>query len=388
MGSDHAAEATRPGGWSSVAFVERDYPAIGYLPKIMSSSSKKPLRAGVIGLNIGQVHANAYQKADDVELAALCDLDTQRLNEAAEKFGVEHKFTSFDDLLHSGTIDLVSICTPNALHAPLTIRALEAGLHVLCEKPMAMNTAEAKRMLAAAGSAGRKLAVHFNHRQQPHVQALRRMVEAGELGDLYFGRTTWHRRRGIPGRPGFVSKALAGGGAMIDLGVHQLDQLLFLMGYPKVISLTAQTYSKFGKLDVPLLEMDVDDFAVAFLRLEGGATLEMEISWASHHHIDEHRVLQLYGTDGGARRELVKYGGGPNNLTLYRRREGALTEERFATPDPVPSVQADFVRAILDDREPATSGKHGLTTMMILDALYRSSETGQEVVFDQMFADV
>ena len=250
---------------------------------------------------------------------------------------------------------------------------------------MAMNTAEATAMVEAARRNGRKLAVHFNHRMQPHVQALRRFVDAGELGELYFGRTTWHRRRGIPGRPGFVSKEQAGGGALIDLGVHQLDQLLFVMGHPIIESLSAQVYTKFAA-DVPHLAMDVDDFSVTFLRFANGATAEMEISWASHHHVDEHRVLQVYGTDGGARRELIKYGGGPNDLTLYHRRHGAMTDAQVTQPPAATTVQADFVAAVREDREPACSGEHGRTTMMILDALYRSAETRREVLFADLFA--
>ena len=143
----------------------------------------------------------------------------------------------------------------------------------------------------------------------PFVHAMKQYVSSGDLGEIYFARTVWHRRRGIPARPGFVSKKQAGGGAMIDLGVHQLDQLLWVLGHPKIKSLTAQVYTKFAKVDVPHLDMDVDDFSVAFLRFENGATLEMEISWASHHDTDENRLLQLYGTDGGARRYLVGYQG-------------------------------------------------------------------------------
>ena len=344
-----------------------------------------PLRVGVIGLGIGRSHVDAYRKADGCEVTAVCDADTGRLDSVAAEKGVPHKFAQVDHLFDSGLVDAVSVCTPNAGHAPLTIEALNRGLHVLVEKPMAMNTAEATAMLDAAEKADRKLAVHFNHRMQPHVQALRRFVEAGDLGEVYFGRTTWHRRRGIPGRPGFVSKEKAGGGALIDLGVHQLDQLLFVMGHPEIESLSAQVYTKFAA-DVPHLQMDVDDFSLTFIRFAGGATAEMEISWASHHHIDEHRVLQVYGTDGGARRELVGYGGGPNDLTIYRRRHGAMTDTAVTKPPAATGVQADFVDAIRTGREPLCSGRHGLTTMKILDALYESARTGREVVFSEMFA--
>ncbi len=344
------------------------------------------VRVGVIGMGIGRMHIQNYLSTQHCRVTALCDMDEQRVQGTAREFGIERTFTDAGAMFASGEIDAVSICTPNAYHAPQTMSALEHGLHVLCEKPMAMNTAEARRMIEAAGKAGRKLGIHFNHRMNPYVQAMKRYVESGDLGDVYFARTYWHRRRGIPARAGFVSRKQAGGGAMIDLGVHQLDQLLWVLGHPGIKSLSAQVYTKFDKVDVPHLSMDVDDFSVAFLRLENGATIEMEISWASHHDTDENRLLQLYGTDGGARRYLVGYQGGPQDLTIYRRRHGALTEEHVKDPPAVGNVQGDFVAAIREDREPLASARHGLITMQILDALYESSRTGREVVFAEMFS--
>jgi predicted dehydrogenase len=341
---------------------------------------------GVVGMGIGQMHIANYLTTPNCRLAALCDADAGRVAEVARERGVEPTFTDADEMFRSGEIDAVSICTPNAYHAPMSIAALEAGLHVLCEKPMAMSTAEAQRMIDAADKAGKVLSIHFNHRMSPYVHAMKNYVESGDLGDIYFARTIWHRRRGIPARPGFVSKEKAGGGAMIDLGVHQLDQALFVMGHPKVKSLTAQVYTKFAEADVPHMEMDVDDFSVAFIRFENGATLEMEISWASHHDTDENRLLQLYGTEGGARRYLVDYAGGPQDLSIYRRRHGALTEEHVTSPPESTNVQADFIESIRTGKAPLCTAEHGLVTMKILDALYESSRTGREVAFNEMFA--
>lgn len=352
--------------------------------EVMSADGE--IRVGVVGLNIGRVHVSEYGRLPGVRVAAVCDTDADRRGQVAAEHGIPHAFAEVGELFASGQVDAVSLCTPNASHAPLAMEAMRRGLHVLVEKPMAMNTIEARQMLAVSRETDRRLGVNFNHRMQPHVQALRRLIDAGELGELYFGRTTWHRRQGIPTRPSFVTRQHAGGGAMIDLGVHQLDQLLFLMGHPRIRSLSAQVYTKFAGLDVPDLAMDVDDFAVAFIRFENGATAQMEISWAGHHHIDEHRILQVYGTHAGARRELIRYSGGPNDLTIYRRRDGALTEEVVHDPPPATSVQADFVDAIRTGRDPACSANHGLTTMMILDALYESSRTGREVDFAAHFA--
>lgn len=360
----------------------------GYADACMSTPTdpSAPIRVGVVGMGIGQMHIANYLKTPNCRLAALCDADAGRVAEVAREHGVKRTFTDAEEMFRSGEIDAVSICTPNAFHAPMSIAALDAGLHVLCEKPMAMSTAEAQRMIDAADKAGKVLSIHFNHRMSPYVHAMKNYVESGDLGEIYFARTIWHRRRGIPARPGFVSKEKAGGGAMIDLGVHQLDQALFVMGHPTVKSLTAQIYTKFAEADVPHMEMDVDDFSVAFIRFDNGATLEMEISWASHHDTDENRLLQLYGTEGGARRYLVNYAGGPQDLTIYRRRHGALTEEHVTSPPESTNVQADFIESIRTGKEPLCTAQHGLVTMQILDALYESSRTGREVVFDEMFS--
>ncbi|MEM7809263.1 MAG: Gfo/Idh/MocA family oxidoreductase [Planctomycetota bacterium] len=353
---------------------------------MQESSEKRHLRAAVIGVGIGQAHLSAFQDAEACDAVAVCDLDRDKAQKAADNFGISRVYTDAQHLFEDADVDVISVCTPNATHMPLSIAAMKAGKHVLCEKPMAMNTAEATSMIDVSKETGKTLGIHFNHRMNPFVAAMHRYAVAGDLGELYFGRTLWHRRRGIPARPGFVSKKLAGGGAMIDLGVHQLDQLLHVMGHPKIKSLSSQVYTKFAKVDVPDLEMDVDDFSVAFVRFENGASAEMEISWASHHHLPEHRVLQVYGTEGGARRDLHGYGGGPNDLTIYNRRHGGFQDSVISKPPEVPSVQADFLDAIREGRDPICSAEHGLVTMQILDALYASSDTGKEVVFDEFFA--
>ncbi len=340
---------------------------------------ERQVRVGVVGLGMGRQHVKMYQQHPRCEVVAICDVDESRVKAAASELKVPRTFTDTAKLFESGEVDAVSIATPNTLHAPLTMAALKAGLHVLCEKPMAMNARQARQMVDAAKKARRKLAMHFNHRALPGVQWIARAAQAGELGEIYFARTVWHRRRGIPARASFLDKSFSGGGAMIDLGVHMLDQTLYIMGYPKVVSVTAATHTKFDKKDVPTIPMSVDDFATAYVRFANGATLAMEISWASHHNHAEQFLVQVYGTEGGARRLSENYQ--ETAAEIYRRDHGGLTTMRMdAPPRDLPTVQADFVDAILDHREPAYSGeKHGLVTMQILDAIYESSRTGREV---------
>lgn len=345
-------------------------------------SSSKTLRVGIVGLGMGKTHVPAYRKDANCEVVALCDMDKTRMQLVADELHVPQQFTDAQAMFDSGEVDVVSIATPNTLHAPLTLAALDAGLHVLCEKPMAMNAGEAERMLAAARQKHLKLAIHFNHRMNASVQYLHRHAAAGEFGDVYFARTVWHRNRGIPGRASFLDKQSSGGGALIDLGVHMLDQTLFIMGYPNVTSVSGQVYRKFDKIDVPDIPMDVEDFATAYLRLDSGATLAMEISWASHHSHPEQMIVQVYGTKGGGRRRSEDYK--KDETSVYRREHDAVTASQMVRPPRnLPNVQTDLLDAIRHDREPVCSAEHGLITMRVLDALYESSETGREVLIEQ-----
>jgi predicted dehydrogenase len=243
---------------------------------------------------------------------------------------------------------------------------------------MAMSAAQARRMVAAADEAKRKLAIHFNHRMAPNVQAMRRYVEAGQIGPIYFARTVWHRRRGIPATPGFVQKANAGGGAMIDLGVHILDIALSLMDYPQPVAVSAQAVNHFGDTDAPGMKMDVDDFASAYIRFDDAAVLALEVSWACHHEHPEQMLTAVYGDKAGLSRCVEHYTNPV--IRLHKREHGTLVTTRIDQfPDDCPSVHDDFVEAILADREPLCSARHGLITMQIIDAIYKSAATGREV---------
>ena len=194
------------------------------------------IRVGVIGLGIGRHHIRGYQSHPNAEVVAIADLDETRLAEVGDQYGVSKRYPSGEQMIATEGLDVVSIATPNKYHKSLTIAALEAGCHVLCEKPMAMNAAEARDMLVAATKAGKRLMIDFSYRFSEQSQVLKAQVDAGVLGEVYFARTLWHRRRGLPRFGGwFGQKALSGGGPLIDLGVHRLDLALWLMGYPRPI---------------------------------------------------------------------------------------------------------------------------------------------------------
>ncbi|MCE9590576.1 MAG: Gfo/Idh/MocA family oxidoreductase [Planctomycetes bacterium] len=346
----------------------------------MTGKIRDKVRVGVIGVGIGCYHVEMYRAAKRCEMVALCDVDATRLAPVAKRYEIPHTFTDAQAMFDSGLIDAVSVATPNFAHHPLTMAALNSGVHVLCEKPLALNAKLAQQMVDTAKKKKLRLATHFNHRMTPAIQTIRRYVTSGELGEVYHLRTVYHRRRGIPGGAGgwFFRKKTAGGGCLIDLGVHYLDAALFIMGFPRVVSVTGQTHLKFGDVDMKGRDMDVDDFATAYLRLEGGATLAMEISWASHHEHPEQGRMAIYGTGGGVTTGTDHYK--PIGIEVHRREQGNLVSTRVIEPFAAcPTVQQDFVDAILDGREPACTGGQGLLTMKVLDAIYESSRIGREV---------
>ena len=241
------------------------------------------LRMGVVGMGMGKGHAVGFQSHPGAELVALCDVDARRLQIVADELGVSETYTDAEKMFREAGLDAVGIAVPNKLHAPLTISALKRGLHVLCEKPMAMTVAEARRMNEAATRSGLNLMIDFSHRFNASAAALKQQIEADVVGDIYFGRTVWHRQRGIPGFGGwFGIKEMSGGGPLVDLGVHMLDLALWFMGYPNPVSVSGSTYDRIA---VPLArrarkKFSVEDLACGMVKLDSGATLIVETSWA------------------------------------------------------------------------------------------------------------
>jgi predicted dehydrogenase len=340
------------------------------------------IRVGVIGLGMGRHHIAAYQSHPQARVVAIADLDEDRLRQIGDQYDVAARYASAEEMLAQEALDVVSVATPNATHEPLTIAALEAGCHVLCEKPMAMNADEARAMLAAAGKAGKRLMINFSYRFTEQSQALKDRVDAGELGEIYFARTVWHRRRGLPKFGGwFGQKALSGGGPLIDLGVHRLDLALWLMGYPQPEWVMARTYNPIAtalaeREGVPY---DVEDLAVGLITFANGATLEIEASWAANIKERELMETRLFGTAGG----LVQ-----RNLNetyefeaeLYVERDGAHYDMKLhAPPRRRLSAMAHLVESIVNDTPHTATGAEGLLVTQILDAIYDSASRGEPV---------
>lgn len=209
-------------------------------------------------------------------------------------------------------------------------------------------------------------------------------AQAGDLGDIHFVRTLWHRRRGIPGiaKGGwFFQHEKSGGGCLIDLGVHILDYALYVMGRPRVVAVSGDVRRQFGQDDSPGMNMDVEDFAVAQIRVDNGAVISLEVSWACHHEIPEQMGLSVYGSKAG----LFMNKNWPDDTTvaLSRREHDSLLSGKLEKPrGHCPTVAEDLIDAILEDREPGCRGEDGLTASRVLDAIYRSCQTGQEIRLD------
>jgi predicted dehydrogenase len=352
----------------------------------------EPLRVGVIGCGAGIFHLEGYAEEPRAKVVALAGLDTPRCEQLAAKFGVAEIYRDYQDLLDKADVDVVSIAVPNHLHLPVTLAALKAGKHVLVEKPLARHAAEAEEMVAAAEKAGLILAVSFTRRYRADMLVLRKHIEAGGLGDIYYAKAYWMRRSGIPGMGSwFTSKELAGGGPLIDLGVHVLDMALWLMDNPKVKTASAATYSKIGpqgkgawlgdRFKVSTEHpYEVEDLATAFLRMENGATLQLETSWAAYTGVTDEFGVQLMGDKGGATIHIKDYAT-IGTLTLYSDLDGIPVDSmpRLVTKHGHAQIIHGFVDGVLNGTPVSPDGKEGLDRVRLIDAIYRSAELGREV---------
>jgi len=351
----------------------------------------KTYKVGIIGVGgIARTHMPGWNASGITEVVAACDIAPA----AVEKFGAEWKIptltTQAADLFGNPDIDIIDVCTPNNYHAPLSIAAMEAGKHVICEKPLAPNPAQIRQMIAARDRTGRLLMTAQHFRFRGSARAMKAEIDAGTLGDVYHARSWMLRRAGAPNRPGFIMKQHATGGPCIDIGVHILDLTLWFMGNPEPQSVTGVARAELahrpgaftnimGGGPIPP-EFDVEDFAAAFVRFKNGATLVLEVSWLLHHDaVGEDMQMWLYGTQAGSHWPKCEIYSSNNATRQQYNRTLKLVAD---TMEPHALECVEFAKAVAAGAPSPVPAEQSLQVLTILDGIYRSQVTGKEIVLD------
>lgn len=358
----------------------------------------KTYRIAIIGCGgiANGKHMPSLNKLNNVEMVAFCDILPEKAQEAADKYGKGEArvYEDYRELLKDSTIDIVHVCTPNDSHAEITIAALEAGKHVMSEKPMAKTAADARRMVEAAKRTGKKLTVGYNNRFRSDSQHLHQLCSEGELGDIYFAKAHAIRRRAVPTWGVFLDEEKQGGGPLIDIGTHALDLTLWMMNNyePKVVLGTSyhklsqreNAANAWGPWDPS--KFTVEDSAFGMITMKNGATIILESSWALNTlEVDEAKCT-LSGTEGGADMKNGLRINGEKHSRLYTTevelKAGGVAFYDGET-DSAPDLEMRlWIQAIENDTDPVVTPEQACVVSEILEAIYESAKTGKAVYFD------
>jgi predicted dehydrogenase len=348
------------------------------------------LKVGVIGVGgIAKTHMPGWAASPHAEVVAGSDVNSQVLADWGKLHGVTKLAANPAELFQDPDIDLIDVCTPNMYHTELAVAALQAGKHVICEKPLAPTPHEIRKMIRARDEAGKLLMTAQHFRFKGNSQAMKREITTGVLGDIYHARSWMLRRNGLIPTASFIQKKHSGGGPCIDIGVHVLDLTLWLMGNPKPVAVSgvakaplAHHPGQFATWKEALIppDFDVEDFAAAFVRFENGATLMLEVSWFLHHDTQgEDMQIWLYGTEGGCHWPKAEF-----LATNYTTRQFYnQTLQLIKDPlEPHALECVEFARAVADGAPSPVPAEQSLQVLTILDGIYRSQEVGGEVKLD------
>lgn len=344
----------------------------------------KKINLGIVGLGWpGERHAEAIIASEAGHLYACADTETPRREKFNELFSPQKTYDTYDGMLADPKVDAVVVALPNFLHFPATLSALEAGKHVLCEKPPTLNVAEMKVLKEEADRRGLTYFFGRQSRFSPAMRAGRQMVADGKLGDISFARAIWTRSRGTPAGVGgwFTDKSRSGGGALIDIGVHAIDAVWYLMETPRPISVSGKVFTNFAHLSgAPVF--DVEDAAYGMIRFENGAIVHFEVSWAANLTDDvpeagwtgrETVNSLLYGSHGTLRL---------NPLGFFEGRNAELKEVPIELPtkeNEFTAQMVNFLRAVAGEAPAMNDAQQAVYLMEMLDAIYTSSRTGREI---------
>ena len=352
------------------------------------------IRVCVIGVGlIGKSHLEQYAKIGAADVVAVADINEVEARYVAERFGVPDAYTNFRELLERDDIDAVDVCLHNNFHAPVTLEALRAGKHVYCEKPMAGSYVDALEMYETARQLGRKLSIQLASLYTKETKAAKRLIEEGKLGKLYHARSTGHRRRGRPfvdgyGTAAFVSKETAGGGALYDMGVYHIAQLLWLLGLPEVRRISGKAYQEMD-MDPGRGEssgFNVEEFAVGLVKFADGATLDIVEAWAIH--LDKFESSFIVGSEGGLRLDPLSFHTTSGDIDVNTTFELGSADWRWHQLNPDIDVydgnQQHWIAALQGRVELLPTADIALQTMLISEGIYLSDRLGREVTAEEV----
>jgi predicted dehydrogenase len=359
------------------------------------TSPSKHWRVAIIGAGtvVQRAHIPNFQSVPNASIRAICDANVERAQVVAQEAGIAQVYKNYELMLREIQPDITVIATPNIFHKPMTLAALESGSHVLCEKPLTLTYADAQEMVKKAVEKELVLNVGTPYRWSDPMRACKAHVDAGFFGEIYAVQTTWHRRSGIPGFGSwFTNRSLAGGGSLLDIGIHALDRALFLMDFPTPISVSGATFGKLGSRGLGLgtwgveiyrpdagVLFDVDDLAWAFIRFDNGMVLQFQVSWAVN--FKEQFVTALYGTEGGAQV------GHHDDVELYTTLNGQNADVQISVPRSPLSMYTQLVHNFVryldgDATAEVITPEQALNSVRIIEAIQHSSESGQEIRLD------
>jgi predicted dehydrogenase len=355
---------------------------------------EKRTRVGVIGVGqIGKQHLNNYKDIASIEVAAIADIDQQEARRVGELHKISHIYFDAIEMLEREKLDAVDVCLHNNLHMPYTVAALKSGRHVYCEKPMAGAYRDAETMLRTAREAGKNLSIQLSTLFTKETKAARALIDEGRLGKLYHARSTGFRRRGRAyvdgyGTEKFVQKDVAAGGALYDMGVYHISNILYLLGNPDVVSVTGKTYQETG-MDAKRRAFSgysVEELGVGFVRLADGVTLDIIESWAVH--MNPFEGSSIFGSSGGVRLEPFGFYHNMGDLELDCTADLDAFNKRIHTVydvgDAYDSSQHHWAAALQGRIELLPTAEIALNTMLISEGIYISNRLGREVTADEV----
>ncbi len=363
-------------------------------PASRRSAMNNPLRIGLIGAGqIGNQHLVGYSKIPEARVVAVADLTAERVDAAKAEYDIPDGYSDYRELLARDDIDAVDVCVHNNKHAPLTIAALKAGKHVYCEKPMAGAYRDAANMLEAARTCGRMLHIQLAMIYTAEARAAKRLIDDGELGNIYYARSFGFRRRGRPfvdgyGSAAFVDAATAAGGALFDMGIYHISQILHLIGNPDVLTVTGSTHQELDMYEErrAFSNYSVEEMALGWVRLKGGVSLNIEETWAAHH--DGQESSKILGSRGGIRLDPLTFFTTKSDLPLNATIDAKSADSRWhrchSDTAWYDSSQNHWVGALLGRVPLLPTAEYALNTALISEGIYLSGSRGLEMTGDEI----